>query len=98
MIAFMSKELKIDAKELSKYGREKLDKLIEYIKNRVKCEVANDGENIILKGEDMDKKYVKTLTKRFLHIEKVIDDLRILVKDGNIVLRERRRIRIKRHR
>lgn len=92
----MSRELRIDAKELSKYNREKLSKFIEYIRNRVKGEVVNDGENIILKGEDIDKEYVKTLTKRFLYIEKIIDDFRILVRNENLLLRERRKVKMKR--
>jgi len=96
MIAFMSRELRIDAKELSRYNKEKISKLIEYIRNRMKGEVVNDGENIILKGEDIDKEYVKTLTKRFLYIEKVIDDFRVLVRDENLLLRERRKVKMKR--
>ncbi|MEM1545234.1 MAG: hypothetical protein QXY40_05685 [Candidatus Methanomethylicia archaeon] len=92
----MSRELRIDAKELSRYNKEKISKLIEYIRNRMKGEVVNDGENIILKGEDIDKEYVKTLTKRFLYIEKVIDDFRVLVRDENLLLRERRKVKMKR--
>jgi len=95
LIAFMSRELKIDAKELSKYSREKLDKFIEYIRGKINCEVTSEGENIILKGENIDKRYVKTLAKRFLYIEGVIDDFRVLVKNEILLLRERRKIKMK---
>jgi uncharacterized membrane protein YgaE (UPF0421/DUF939 family) len=96
MIAHMSGELKINTKELSKYDKGKLDRFIEYIKRRVRCEVINEGENIILRGEDIDKKYVKTLAKRFLYIERIIDNFRVLAKNESLLLRERRKVRMKR--
>lgn len=91
----MSEELKIDAKELREYSKEKLSKLIEYIKDKLKYDVVEDGGSITLKGDNIDKKYIKTLIKRFLYVERVVNDFRVLVKGGSLLLKERRQVKIK---
>ena len=72
-------EMKIDANEIKdKSGM--VQKYAEFIKEKTSAEVSNDNNTIIVKGEGpaVAKKYLRILTKKFLHKHELINTYRVI--------------------
>jgi hypothetical protein len=72
-------EMKIDANEIKgKSGM--VQKYAEFIKEKTSADVSNDGNTIIVKGEGpaVAKKYLRVLTKKFLHKYELIGTYRVI--------------------
>jgi hypothetical protein len=80
-------EMKIDANEIKgKSGM--VQKYAEFIKEKTSADVSNDGNTIIVKGEGpaVAKKYLRVLTKKFLHKYELIDTYRVIADEGENTL------------
>jgi hypothetical protein len=72
-------EMKIDANEIKgKSGM--VQKYAEFIKEKTSADVSNDGNTIVVKGEGpaVAKKYLRVLTKKFLHKYELIATYRVI--------------------
>ena len=80
-------EMKIDANEIKgKSGM--VQKYSDFIKEKTSADVSNDGNTIIVKGEGpaVAKKYLRVLTKKFLHKYELIDTYRVIADEGENAL------------
>ncbi|MDR0797147.1 MAG: 60S ribosomal protein L22 [Nitrososphaerota archaeon] len=80
-------EMKIDANEIkSKSGM--VQKYAEFIKEKTSADVSNEGNTITVKGEGpaVAKKYLRVLTKKFLHKYELIDTYRVIADEGENTL------------
>ncbi|MCL2643563.1 MAG: 60S ribosomal protein L22 [Candidatus Bathyarchaeota archaeon] len=86
-------EMKIDANEIKgKSGM--VQKYADFIKEKTSADVTNSGNTIVVKGEGpaVAKKYLRVLTKKFLHKYELIDTYRVIAdKDENTLqIKERK--------
>jgi hypothetical protein len=80
-------EMKIDANEIKgKSGM--VQKYADFIKEKTSADVSNDGNTIIVKGEGpaVAKKYLRVLTKKFLHKYELINTYRVIADEGENTL------------
>jgi len=80
-------EMKIDANEIkNKSGM--VQKYSDFIKEKTSADVTNDGNTIIVKGEGpaVAKKYLRVLTKKFLHKYELISTYRVIADEGENAL------------
>ncbi|MCL1966106.1 MAG: 60S ribosomal protein L22 [Candidatus Bathyarchaeota archaeon] len=80
-------EMKIDANEIKgKSGM--VQKYAEFIKEKTSADVFSEGNTITVKGEGpaVAKKYLRILTKKFLHKYELIDTYRVIADEGENAL------------
>jgi hypothetical protein len=86
-------EMKIDANEI-KSKSDMVQKYADFIKEKTNADVSSNGNTIIVKGEGpaVAKKYLRVLTKKFLHKYDLINDYRVIAdKDENTLqIKERK--------
>lgn len=85
-------EMKLDANEIKgKSGM--VQKYAEFIKEKTSAEVSTDSNTIIVKGEGpaVAKKYLRILTKKFLHKYDLIDTYRVIADEGENALQIKER-------
>jgi len=84
--------MKIDANEI-KGKNDMVQKYTEFIKEKTGADVANNGNTIIVKGEGpaVAKKYLRVLTKKFLHKYELIDNYRVIADKGENTLQIKER-------
>jgi hypothetical protein len=85
-------EMKIDANEIKgKSGM--VEKLVDFLKEKTSAEVSNDANTITVKGEGeaVSKKYLRILTKKFLHKYELIDSYRVIADEGENALQIKER-------
>ena len=85
--------MKIDASEIKgKSGM--VQKYADFIKEKTSADVSSDANTIIVKGEGpaVAKKYLRILTKKFLHKYELIDTYRVIADEGEnaLQIKERR--------
>jgi hypothetical protein len=73
-------EIKVDASKLKSEGKDLVQELVAYLKEKTAGEVTNDGGKMTLKTEakGVSKKYVRVLLKKFLHHKEVKDTYRVV--------------------
>jgi predicted SnoaL-like aldol condensation-catalyzing enzyme len=85
-------EMKIDANEIKgKNGM--VQKYADFIKEKTSADVSNDANTIIVKGEGpaVAKKYLRILTKKFLHKYELIDTYRVIADENENTLQIKER-------
>jgi hypothetical protein len=85
-------EMKIDANEIKgKSGM--VEKLVDFLKEKTSADVSNDANTITVKGEGeaVSKKYLRILTKKFLHKYELIDSYRVIADEGENALQIKER-------
>jgi hypothetical protein len=72
--------LKIDASELKREGKEVIQNLAEYIKNKTTTNVNVESRivNVVIENEEISKKYMRVLVKKFLHKSELKEYYRVL--------------------
>ena len=62
-------EIVVDASELRSEGKEIIQSLADFLKEKTEAEVGNESNKIVVKGEgaSVSKKYLRVLVKKFLH-------------------------------
>ncbi len=88
--------VKIDITELSdKYGDE-VEKLTEFLENKLKTKVHESDREITIspkeKGEVASRDYLRVLLRRFLHKEKLKEEFRIIAGNENSLKIKERKI------
>ena len=85
-------EMKIDANEIKgKSGM--VQKFVDFLKEKTNADVSNDTNTITVKGEGeaVSKKYLRILTKKFLHKYELIDTYRVIADEGENALQIKER-------
>lgn len=72
--------MKIDASELKREGKEVIQNLTEYIKNKIAVNVTVESRiiNVVIENEELSKKYIRVLIKKFLHKSELKEYYRVL--------------------
>jgi flagellar basal body-associated protein FliL len=86
-------EIKVDASKLKSEGKDLVQELVAYLKEKTAGEVTNEGGKLTLKTEakGVSKKYTRVLLKKFLHHKEVKDTYRVIGGDeATLVINERK--------
>ena len=85
-------EIIVDASELKDEGKEVIQKLTDFMKEKTGAEVAEDSNKVTVKGEGkaVSKKYLRVLVKKFLHKEKLKDYYRVTSDEDTLKVKERK--------
>ena len=70
----------VDASELKDEGKEVIQGLTSFIKEKTGAEVTRDSNQVTVKGEGVavTKKYLRVLTKKYLHKKDLKEYYRII--------------------
>jgi hypothetical protein len=85
-------EMKIDASEI-KGKSDIVQKYVDFIKEKTNADVSSNSNTITVKGEGpaVAKKYLRILTKKFLHKYELIDTYRVIADEGENTLQIKER-------
>lgn len=73
-------EIKVDASELKSEGKEVINELADFLKEKTGAEVTTESKKVIVKGEGaaVSKKYLRVLVKKFLHKSELKQYFRVI--------------------
>ena len=73
----------VDASELKDEGKQVVQALADYVKEKTGAEVTENSNKVTVKGEGktVSKKYLKVLVKKFLHKQELRDYYRVISGD-----------------
>jgi len=73
-------ETRINISELKSEGSNVIKELAEFLKEKTKAEVETTLDAIIIKGEgkSVSKKYLRVLTRKFLHRSELKEHFRVI--------------------
>lgn len=76
-------EIIVDASELKDEGKEVIQKLTDFVKEKTGAEVNEESNKVTVKGEGkaVSKKYLRVLVKKFLHKQELKDYYRVISGD-----------------
>ena len=86
-------EITVDASELKDEGKEVIQGLADFMKEKTNAEVTKESNKITVKGESLavTKKYLRVLLKKFLHKKELKEYYRVISGDENTLkVRERK--------
>jgi hypothetical protein len=84
-------ELRIDISELKGEGSELIEELTDFLKEKTKSEVETAVDEIIVKGENVSKLYLRVLLRKFLHKEELKESFRVIGgKENTLKFKERK--------
>ena len=86
-------EITVDASELKDEGKEVIQGLADFMKEKTGAEVTNESNKVTVKGEGaaVSKKYLRVLVKKFLHKQKLKEYFRVISGDeGMLKVKERK--------
>jgi predicted SnoaL-like aldol condensation-catalyzing enzyme len=87
-------EMKIDASELKGEGGGIIEKFADFLKEKTSAEVSIDSKTIVVKGEGeaVSKKYLRIMTKKFLHKRQLTDTFRVIAdhEENTLKVKERK--------
>ena len=86
-------EIIVDASELKDEGKEVIQALANYMKEKTSAEVTNESNKVTVKGETpaVSKKYLRVLVKKFLHKKELKEYYRVISGDENtLTVKERK--------
>ena len=73
-------EIIVDASELKGEGKEVIQGLADFMKEKTGAEVTNESNKVTVKGEGaaVSKKYLRVLVRKFLHKQELKDYFRVI--------------------
>lgn len=73
-------EMKINASEIKGAEKDIVQKFADFLKEKTSADVTNESNIITVKGEGeaVSKKYLRILSKKFLHKYNLIDSYRVI--------------------
>ncbi|RJS69316.1 hypothetical protein CW693_02645 [Candidatus Bathyarchaeota archaeon] len=86
-------EIRIDITELKSEGSDLIKELAEFIKQKTGSEVETAMDEIIVKNEEenVKRRYLRVLLKKFLHKNELKDYFRVIGgKEETLVVKERK--------
>lgn len=87
-------EILIDASELKNEGKDVIQGLVDFMKEKTGADVANESNKVTVKGEDasVSKKYLRVLVKKFLHKKQLKDYFRVISGDEDTLKVKERKV------
>jgi hypothetical protein len=85
-------EITVDASELKGEGKEVIQGLADFMKEKTGAEVTNESNKVTVKGEAVSKKYLRVLVKKFLHRQKLKDYFRVISGDEDTLKVKERKL------
>lgn len=86
-------EIKVNISELKSEGKEIIEELAEFLKEKTKAEVEAATDSLTVKGESetISRMYLRTLLKKFLHKKELKDYFRVISsKESELIIREKK--------
>ena len=86
-------EIRIDIAELKSEGSDLIKELAEFIKQKTESEVETTMDEIIVKNEEenVKRRYLRVLLKKFLHKNELKDYFRVIGgKEETLIVKERK--------
>ena len=87
-------EMKIDASEIKREGKDIIKQLADFLKEKTNAEVATEAEKVTVKGEGeaVSKKYLRVLLKKFLHKQELKEYYRVIADDEDTLKVKERKL------
>ena len=87
-------EIIVDASELKDEGKEVIQGLADFMKEKTGAEVTNESNKVTVKGEGaaVSKKYLRVLVRKFLHKQKLKDYFRVISGDEDTLKVKERKL------
>jgi len=84
----------VDASELKDEGKQVVQALADYVKEKTGAEVTNESNKVTVKGEGktVSKKYLKVLVKKFLHKQELKEYYRVISGDEDTLKVKERKL------
>jgi len=86
-------EITVDASELKDEGKELVQGLADFMKEKTGAEVTNQSNKVTVKSENttVSKKYLRVLVKKYLHKKELKEYYRVIRGDeGMLTVKERK--------
>jgi hypothetical protein len=87
-------DIVIDASELKDEGKQVVQALADFVKEKTGTEVTNESNKVTVKGESkaVSKKYLRVLVKKFLHKQEFKEYYRVISGDEGILKVKERKL------
>jgi hypothetical protein len=87
-------EIIVDASELKDEGKEVIQGLADFMKEKTRAEVTNESNKVTVKGETVavTKKYLRVLVKKYLHKKELKEYYRVISGDEDTLKIKERKI------
>ena len=87
-------EIVVDASELKDEGKQVVQALADFVKEKTGSKVSEDSNKVTIKGEGkaVSKKYLRVLVKKFLHKQKLKDYYRVISGDEETLMVKERKL------
>jgi hypothetical protein len=87
-------EIIVDASELKDEGKEVIQSLADFMKEKTNAEVTNESNKVTVKGESaaVTKKYLRVLVKKFLHQKELKEYYRVISGDEDTLKVKERKL------
>jgi hypothetical protein len=87
-------EITVDASELKDEGKEVIQGLADFMKEKTRVEVTNESNKVKVKGETVavTKKYLRVLVKKYLHKKELKEYYRVISGDEDTLIIKERKI------
>jgi beta-phosphoglucomutase-like phosphatase (HAD superfamily) len=87
-------EIIVDASELKGEGKEVIQGLADFMKEKTGAEVTNESNKVTVKGEGaaVSKKYLRVLVRKFLHKQELRDYFRVISGDEDTLKVKERKL------
>ena len=87
-------EIIVDASELKNEGKDVIQGLADFMKEKTGADVTNESNKVTVKGEDaaFSKKYLRVLVKKFLHKQRLKEYYRVISGDEDTLKVKERKL------
>ena len=87
-------EITVDASELKDEGKEVIQGLADFMKEKTGAEVTKESNNVKVKGEGaaVSKKYLRVLVKKYLHKTELKEYYRVISGDEDTLKVKERKL------
>jgi hypothetical protein len=77
-------EIEVDASQLKGEGKELVEQLARFLRNKTAAEVKNESNKLVIESENrmISRKNLRVLLKKFLHQKELRDYFRVISGDG----------------
>jgi len=87
-------EITVDVSEFKDEGKEVIQGLADFMKEKTGADVTNESNKVTVKGETVTvtKKYLRVLVKKYLHKKELKEYYRVISGDEDILKIKERKI------
>jgi hypothetical protein len=87
-------DIVVDASELKDEGKQVVQALADYVKEKTGAEVTNQSNKVTVTGEGkaVSKKYLRVLVKKFLHKQELKEYYRVISGDEDTLKVKERKL------